>query len=149
MYNVFTVHMFQSQAQVYEKFPNQVFIQIFILLFKFILFFNERAQITIMTIFNNNVNFWFLFPVNERIVIADNVGRIKRLHGSNFIQCFKLGFLSEIRYIKDFDYVEFIFKQRFLTFFLNRPTSPGSYFSFRSFLFSFFHCLLIHLNSIP
>jgi hypothetical protein len=57
--------MFQAQTQVYEKFPNQVFIQIFILLLKFILFFNERAKVTIMAILDNNINLWLFFPINE------------------------------------------------------------------------------------
>ena len=110
MNNVLAVHVLQTQAQVYEKLPYQVLIQIFILFFKFILLFNESAKIPIMTIFNYNINCWFLFPVNEWIIIADNIGRIEWLHGCNFIQSFKLSFLSEIRDIKDFDYVKFIFE---------------------------------------
>jgi hypothetical protein len=63
-----------------------------------------------MAILDNNINLWLFFPINEWIIITDNIGRIKRLHGSYFVQSFKLGFLGEIRDIKNFDYVKFIFK---------------------------------------
>jgi hypothetical protein len=98
MNEVSTMHMLESYTKINEYPPDEIFIKIFLqglTSLRLLLLLEKRTEVTASAVLYNDIDLWLTqLLVDERVVVANNIRRVQRLHRLYLIQCFKLCFLA-------------------------------------------------------
>lgn len=95
MNNVFAVQIVDSQAKLNEHLPNEIFNQGLAILLA-----DKRIQIPMLAILLDDVDGG---AVNERVIIAHYVMRVKLTHYLDLLQCFECCFFWQQSGVDFFD----------------------------------------------